>query len=141
MNEERKMILEMVSRGEITVDEAERLISAVGENEDAMILPSLSNGVSPKRIVIVVDKDGKKMVNLRVPIAFIRPALKLGKAGMALSAKHGESDVDTEKIVALIDEIDMDEIMDSLNDGDITLPYTIIDVEDDENQHVMITLE
>ena len=141
MDEERRMILEMVGKGEVTVDEGERLLTALIESDKKLPDASLTEGVKAKRITIIVDKDGKKMVNLRVPVALIRPALKLGKAGMAFSSQWSDKDVDKEKIMALVDEIDLDEILDSLNDGDVTLPYTIIDVDDDEGQHVQITLE
>ena len=141
MNDERKMILEMVSKGEVSVDEGEKLLNALNESEESLAVSELKSGVKAKRIVIAVERDGKKTVNLRVPVALIKSALKLGKAGMAFSTQWGEKDVDAEKVMAFIDEIDMDEIMDGLNDGDTTLPYTIIDAYDDENQHVTIILE
>jgi hypothetical protein len=77
MSNEKKQILEMLSQGKISVQEAETLLSAIGEKQGA------SDGATPlkdiKFLRISVDskaEDGDK-VNIKIPIKFIKAGLKL----------------------------------------------------------------
>jgi len=75
MSEEKRKILEMLSAGKITVQEAEQLLQAV---ETAVP----EDGVQPHFFRILVNKparDGKKAesVNIRVPISVVRGGLRL----------------------------------------------------------------
>jgi polyhydroxyalkanoate synthesis regulator phasin len=84
MSEDRRKILEMLSQGKITVDEAERLMAAL--NKEA---PSSRPGndsepgpkPKPKYIrVVVSDEEGKPegtKVNIRVPMQLLRSGVKL----------------------------------------------------------------
>jgi hypothetical protein len=83
MNENRRQILEMLSTGKITADEAERLISAV-EKEPSTASDANSSEPSPKTkpkyIRVVVDDNGKgtgTKANIRVPMQLLRSGVKL----------------------------------------------------------------
>ena len=148
ISEEKRMILEMLNNGDINVDDAERLLSAIPEESDNKNMVS-SEGfpIMPKRIKItVVSNDtGKTKVDMRIPFSLIKAGLKIGKASMALGAKYKNgTDSDTQQILELLRDIDIDEILGSLDDGDITLPYTMIDMdsnEDGDNVHIELILE
>ena len=80
MNEETRKVLEMLSEGKISVQEAEQLLSAmsatVGQAAD-------DRKVEPKYFRILVNKparEGKKAeaVNIRVPMTVVRGGLRLG---------------------------------------------------------------
>jgi hypothetical protein len=83
MNENRRQILEMLSAGQISADEAERLIAAIEKD-----LPS-DNGSAPdakakaKYLRVVVDAEenghghGPVKVNVRVPMQLLRAGVKL----------------------------------------------------------------
>ncbi len=80
MNESRRKILEMLSTGQITADEAERLILALEKEPQA----SPANGSAPKNkpkyIRVVVDDNGKgtgTKANIRVPMQLLRSGVKL----------------------------------------------------------------
>ena len=142
MSEERKMILQMLKDGEISVDEAERLIEAVSNNNLEAETAKPDAGVVPKRISIQVIEDGRTKVNLKIPFSLMRTAIKLGKtAGLigALSTKNKQGDMN-EEIMETIKAIDPDEILNSLSEGAISLPHSIIDV-DQDGQYVKIVLE
>ena len=148
MNEEKRMILEMLNNGDINVDEAERLLSAIpDETQDTQVVLKNTPGLYPKRLKITVTNNdtGKKQVDMRIPFSLIRAGLKIGKASIALGAKYEKSgNSETQQILEYLKEIDVDEILNSLDDGEITLPYTMIDVdsnEDGENVHVELVLE
>ena len=80
MQEERKKVLEMLASGKISVEEAERLLNAINENNEDQTERASGNGVKPKYLRVQVepkanDANGDR-VNIRVPINLIRAGLK-----------------------------------------------------------------
>src|SRR5882724_7476297 len=72
MNEHRKQILQMLSQGQITADEAENLIAAL-EKE-----PPTDASLKPKaKFIRVIVEDGPTKVNVRVPMQLLRAGVKL----------------------------------------------------------------
>jgi hypothetical protein len=86
MNENRRQILEMLAKGQVTSDEAERLISALEKNAPATA-SSASAGpgtkAKAKYLRVVVEPNdhttGKHApkVNIRVPMQLLRAGVKL----------------------------------------------------------------
>ena len=87
MNPERRQILDLLSQGKITADEAERLMAAL---EDAAVVrpnppPAASKsdsrpGNRAKYLRVTVDKDEDghpTKVNVRVPMALLYAGVKL----------------------------------------------------------------
>ncbi|MGA9566049.1 MAG: hypothetical protein WBS19_11045 [Candidatus Korobacteraceae bacterium] len=86
MNEHRRQILEMLSQGKITADEAERLITALDKGAGAS---ASENGASTpasryKYLRVLVDSDnagdphqGPVRVNIRVPMQLLRAGVRL----------------------------------------------------------------
>ena len=79
MSEETRQVLEMLSNGKVTVQEAEQLLQAVLSGSQA----SDEKKAEPRYFRILVNKparDGKKpeAVNIRVPMTVIRGGLRLG---------------------------------------------------------------
>ncbi|MDD8012548.1 MAG: hypothetical protein PHX05_03625 [Acidobacteriota bacterium] len=77
MNEERRKILEMLADKKISVDDAEKLLAAVGETP-----PAAAGGVAkgPRYLRVLVEpapgsKEGDR-VNIRVPLNLVRAGLK-----------------------------------------------------------------
>ena len=80
MKEERKKVLEMLSEGKISADEAERLLQAL-ESKTAEASPqtALTETLNnlPKYLFVKVDSvDGDK-VPIRVPLKLIKAGIKL----------------------------------------------------------------
>ena len=85
MNEHRRQILEMLSQGKISADEAERLISAM-EQPAAKAPESDSSSAGktrPKYLRVQVDSEedgsseGPTKVNIRVPMQLLRAGVRL----------------------------------------------------------------
>ncbi len=83
MNEQRQ-ILQMLAEGKITVDEAERLIDAVGrEQPESPPGGSARPRPRPKYLRVVVNSeddsggDGPGRVNVRVPLQLLRAGVRL----------------------------------------------------------------
>ena len=88
MSEETRRVLEMLSNGKVSVQEAEQLLQAV-------TAPSQSadeKKVEPRYFRILVNKparEGKKAeaVNIRVPMTVVRGGLRLGSLFPGMLAK------------------------------------------------------
>ena len=88
MSEETRKVLEMLSNGKVSVQEAEQLLQAV-------TAPSQSadeKNVEPRYFRILVNKparEGKKAeaVNIRVPMTVVRGGLRLGSLFPGMLAK------------------------------------------------------
>jgi len=79
MSNEKKQILEMLSQGKISVQEAESLLSAIGETPSGASAGQSEPVRDIKFLRISVDskaEDGDK-VNIKIPIKFIKAGLKL----------------------------------------------------------------
>ena len=79
MSEERRQVLEMLSAGKISVQEAEQLLQAV----TTAVPTGDDKKVEPRYFRILVNKparEGKKAeaVNIRVPMTVVRGGLRLG---------------------------------------------------------------
>src|SRR4029450_9098100 len=86
MSDETRKVLEMLSSGKITVQEAEQLLQAIKDPA------SDEKKAEPKYFRILVNKparDGKKAenVNIKVPITVVRGGLRLSALFPMLSKK------------------------------------------------------
>lgn len=78
MSNEKKQILEMLSQGKITVQEAETLLSAIGEATGVGATSSDSvKDIKFLRISVDSKDEGGDKVNIKIPIKFIKAGLKL----------------------------------------------------------------
>jgi hypothetical protein len=122
MNEERRKILDMLAQGKISVDEAEKLLAAIGE-------PSLKaesdTGVhrSWKYLRVQVEpgpgSECGDRVNIRVPFKLIRAGLKFAafiprEAHAKVNQAFKEKGMDVE--LAKITPQDLEEIVSNLDD-------------------------
>lgn len=82
MNEERRQILEMLSTGKISTDEAERLLAALDRgNATAPPLARGTGAANPKYLRVMVEDhnegEGRTHVNVRVPMQLLRAGVRL----------------------------------------------------------------
>ena len=133
MNENRRQVLDMLSEGKITVDEAERLLLLVDkESSDSQRSePETRNpSVTPRYIRIVVQPesegngdDSPNLVNIRVPMAMLRAGMQLAtlmpemaasSINQALREKGIDIDVsrlkaqDIERLLEALQEFEVD---------------------------------
>ncbi len=91
MDDNRKRVLEMLSEGKVSVEEAERLLSLVeapsaSEPLEAGFRPKRRNG--PGKYLRIVGVDGEERFDIRVPLSLIRGGVKLG--GLFASGPGGK---------------------------------------------------
>lgn len=85
MSNERVQILTMLKDGKITVEEAEKLLTAVGEEKQSS--GAKADGVEPpkslKYLRIIEKREGtgeedyERQLNIRIPLALLRAGAKL----------------------------------------------------------------
>ena len=126
MSENRRRVLEMLSEGKVSVDEAERLIGLVDDDASEMRAPQ---EVLPPRkgqaryLRVVVDANGSaEHVDVRVPLALIKAGVKLhtlvpGHAadGISEALKNHGIDADVRNLRAE----DVEQLIDALSDLEV----------------------
>jgi len=124
MNEERRKILDMLAQGKITVDEAEKLLAAVGDPGTGAAAETDAAGKCCWKYLRVQvdpgpDSESGDRVNIRVPFKLIRAGLKFAafipreahdKVNKAFKEKG--MDIDLARITAK----DLEDIVSNLDD-------------------------
>ncbi|HZJ56844.1 MAG TPA: hypothetical protein VFD57_06630 [Clostridia bacterium] len=122
MKEEIKKILKMIEEGQITADEGERLIEAMGtDNLGLSEYSAQTPHNNPRFLKVRVAEEGKNKVNVSIPISLVDVALKIG-------AKIGPKFVPE---VEVLQEIDFDELMQAIREG---VRGKLVDIDDGGNR-------
>ena len=142
MTENRRQILDMLSEGKISVEEAESLLGLL-EQPASVATSGRGTGEGrkspPKYLRVVVVEDGEsanERVNVRVPMALIRSGVKLaalipGDATNRMNEKLREKGIDID--VGDLKSEHLDQLVDALADMEV-------DVQDG-NGHVRVFVE
>lgn len=123
-NDDRRRILELLSRGKISTDEAEQLLNAAAGSE-----PSAAEKPQPRYLRINVHRPagphhGDKDVDIRVPLAIVRSGMRLGAiipglAGDRVSARLRERGVDLD--LSKIDASTIESMVSNLGEMNIDI--------------------
>jgi hypothetical protein len=125
MNENRRKILDMLSTGQITADEAERLIAALDKDQPNA---SPGNGSEPRSkakaryVRVLVDDNGKgtgPKVNIRVPMQLLRSGVKLASLIPEVARVHVNQALREQGIPFDLGQIkpeNLEEVIDQLDD-------------------------
>jgi hypothetical protein len=94
MSEDTKRVLELLASGKVTVDEADRLLRAIGAAPAGASAeaPGQSEKPPARYLRIAVQKGanacgGEKQVNIRVPLSLVKGGMRLG----AMIPGYGEA--------------------------------------------------
>lgn len=122
MNEEKRKVLEMLSQGKITVEEADKLLAALNDPSGEPA-PAAGGPRRWKYLRVLVEpgpgSETNDKVNIRIPFKLIRAGLKFaafipreyqGKVGEAFKEKGMNVDL------AKITPEDLEEIVSNLDD-------------------------
>jgi len=118
-NESRKKILEMLSDGKISIEEATALLSKVHDPEptDDEFTEAESGDVArrkvPKYLRVLVDSAEGDKVNVRVPLSLIKTGIKLSALvpGNAVEQMHSHG-----FDLSQLSKLDGDELIEALRD-------------------------
>lgn len=125
MNEHRRKILDMLAAGQITADEAERLLLAIDRDP----APTGFSGAPPPerprakylRVIVEADEgnDGPVRVNTRVPMQLLRAGVRLASLIPAPAREHVNRAMREHGIPLDVSQIkpeNLEEIVDQLSD-------------------------
>lgn len=134
MNEHRRQILQMLSEGKISADEAERLIAAMEEPAKAPASePSSDSKLRPKYLRVQVDsqendgRDGPTKVNVRVPMQLLRAGVRLAGLIPAQALKRANQAIHQQGIAFDLTQIkpeNLEELVEQLNDLSVDVDQT-----------------
>lgn len=141
MNEERAMILEMLKNGKITMEEADSLLDALPAGSGTAAPDEGETGEAgrvPTRMRVEITRNGSKAVNVRLPLSLVRTGLKIGKV---FGKTGGKMEPEQAAAMDALKDMDIDEVMEAFRCAGEKLPYTIIDVDGEDGEHVTVMLE
>lgn len=135
MTEERKKILEMLAAGQITTEEADRLLDAV-QGSTATATADAPAKKAPKYLRVMVDANdrhdgGPVHINVRVPVMLLRAGVRLAslippKAQVRVNEALHEQGMDFD--VSQIKPENINELIDQLQDFSIDIDHKQDDV-------------
>lgn len=94
MSEDSRKVLQMLADGKVSVEEAERLIAALGEPPSAtQAAGDVGRRGSPRFLRVVVDDEGHapngaSKVNVRVPMQLLRAGVRLANFVPPVAREH-----------------------------------------------------
>ena len=129
MSEQRKKILEMLSNGTITADEANRLLAAIEQNAQQVHTEPEKMKQKPKFLHVKVEKDpsigGKHQnVDIKIPIMLLKAGMKLGSMIPESSKSEINSHLSSKGIhldLNSMDSKDLDMILVALSESSIDI--------------------
>ena len=135
MSENQKKILQMLSDGKISVDEAQKLLALLGSEKENMKNQSDTETKSAPRFlhIIVEPKNnapsdcsmrphGKHKVNVKVPFGLIRAGVKLASLIPSDTAQHMDKAFKEKGFnfdVRRLKEDDLEEMLSALRENEI----------------------
>jgi 2-methylcitrate dehydratase PrpD len=122
--EEKKQILEMLTSGKITQEQAMELLNALDMTEEETV--KAPTGEKKFLRVRVDDKAGGDKVNVNIPLGLV-------KVGLKLASKYA----DDEDLKAL-EKIDFDEVLEMIEQG---AEGKLVEVETKEGEKVEVYVE
>ena len=131
MTEERMKILEMLSSGIITVDEADQLLSTLDKNKtEVKVLKSINRNLYIK----ISSKDDDK-VNITVPLNLLNAFSKSGSLRGFLNKSIKINGMDSDFVS---ENIDIDMIIEMINSG---MVGEIVNIESKDGDYIRIYIE
>jgi hypothetical protein len=132
MNDERRSILDMLSKGKITVEEADQLLRAVDAiNSEPPSADAAAASGEPRRarwLRVAVEKNTdagrKREVNVRIPASLVRAGVRLGSLIPGADARFVAGAYGN---LAKLDSKELDELLNNM--GEMT-----VDVENGKAQ-------
>ena len=128
MNENSRRVLELLSEGKVSVDEAERLLFLVdeGPEETTAVQPLAppSAGSARRYLRVTIDSDEDEHVDVRVPLALIKAGVKLHTLLPAQAATGINTALQDNGINVDIDNLrteDLEQLIDALSEIEVNI--------------------
>jgi len=126
MSEETMRVLQMVKDGKITPEEGEKLISAMGESDIPRQKKTKYTMLRVRVDVADPKKSEQAKVTINVPLTLAKKAAGL----LSLVPKDTKEELNEKGID--LDGIDLKELIEMFEDGELTEELVTVDAGDDE---------
>jgi hypothetical protein len=128
MSDERRRVLDLLAKGKITVEEAEQLLTALGEGRAQAGAPDHEGAQGRRRYLrIMVHKaaepfEASKDVNIRIPLPLVRSGMRLGAFIPGFSGDRIRQHLRERGIDVDIEKLDYEQLDALLNElGEMTI--------------------
>jgi hypothetical protein len=135
MSENQKKILEMLSEGKISVDEAQRLLKLLGtdkgrestnndSNKGSFVPKYMRVVIEPKQGVIRDEKHEYARVNVRVPFNLIRAGMKMASLIPSDAANKVDEAFKEKGLnfdIRKMNDEDLDDLIKALHDSEVNI--------------------
>jgi hypothetical protein len=121
-SEERVKILNMIQEGKLTPEDGLRLLEALDKPPAAKPFPPITGQARWLRVHITDVNTGKTRVNVRLPVTVLNTGIKMGA-----------------RFSTEIGQMEMNQVMEAIRNGEIGKILDIID--DEDGEHIQILLE
>jgi len=121
MSDSRMKILEMLSEGKITADEASSLLEKVSASENVtepQAEKSATDRPAPRYLRVVVDSADGDKVNVKVPMSLIKTGIKLS-ALMPADAADAIKDQGID--LSMLRDLPTDELIEALRELEVNV--------------------
>ncbi len=121
MSDSRMKILEMLSEGKITADEASSLLEKVSTAEnvtDASVEKNETDRTLPRYLRVVVDSADGDKVNVKVPMSLIKTGIKLSAL---IPADAADAVKDQGIDLAVLRDLPTDELVEALRELEVNV--------------------
>jgi hypothetical protein len=116
MSTERRQVLDMLTQGKITADDADRLLdklAAPAPPPPPALARRPSSSGAPKFLRVVVDESAGDKVNIRIPLALVRTGIKL----TAMMPKEAGAKLEAQGFdLSRLGGLEGDELIEALSD-------------------------
>ncbi|MCD4707942.1 MAG: hypothetical protein K8S62_09410 [Candidatus Sabulitectum sp.] len=121
MSDSRMKILEMLSEGKITADEASSLLEKVSASENVtepQAEESATGHAAPRYLRVVVDSADGDKVNVKVPMSLIKTGIKLSAL---MPANAAEVMKDQGIDLSMLRDLPTDELIEALRELEVNV--------------------
>ena len=127
MSEERKKVLKMLEEGKIDVEEAEQLLSTLGDKgiESEELGSEKEDGGEANFLKINVVEDGEEKVNISIPVGLVK-ALKQIIPEKA-KERLNEKGIEIDKIISQVEKRTFSGKLMDIDDGKSHVEIRIVD--------------
>ncbi|HME09381.1 MAG TPA: hypothetical protein VKG25_20145 [Bryobacteraceae bacterium] len=132
MNENRRLILEMLATGKITAEEAERLISSFEKEYSSTNGTDARPKAKPKYLRVLVEAEDEKdhgpvKVNVRIPMQLLRAGVRLTSLIPPQARNHVNEALRKQGIEFDLNQLkpeNLEEVIDQLNDLTVDVEHS-----------------
>lgn len=135
MSDEKIKILEMIQNGKITATEGLELLKAL---DDSFIKQDNALNTGSRFLRIRVTSGQNKKVNVNIPLSLLKIATKFASFGMKFIPEEARQEMQKKGVD--LSEIDFDELVQLIDQGQANGKLIDVDTDDQKDGHTKVEI-